>query len=124
MPPPSRLPEVLAALPGTIQALIKKTGMSKYSVNRYVNMLYADGKIHLGPYRRVGNWPVRYWVAGEGEDAPKPPASPGKTYSKRSRRKKSAMQAKDEAIRAEALARIAATIRRGDPLVNQLFGRV
>lgn len=120
---PSRAPEVLAAMPGTIVSLVKKTGMSEYSVNRYANMLHADGKCHVGAWRRSGSHPVRCWAAGPGEDAAKPSPSAGKTYSKRSRRKKKELLDRDAAVRAESMAIINATIRRGDPLVNQLFGR-
>lgn len=80
--------KVIAALPGTLAQIERKSGVSGTSARRWTSRLRKEGVIHIGGWRRSspgGKQPV--FVMGAGEDKPPPktltPAQIRKRFRKR-----------------------------------------
>jgi len=71
--PPSTL--FLAALPGDRKHIRAVTGLCEATVYRCQRLLRAEGKVHIGSYRKLKGRPDPTYVAGPGRDAKKPPLS-------------------------------------------------
>lgn len=65
--------------PMSAHALAKALPLSKRWVHAYLKHLHANGRIHITTWvrdiaERKGMYPRELWLAGEGVDAPRPPA--------------------------------------------------
>jgi hypothetical protein len=110
---------VLAALPATPRLIRRRTGLGEATVSRWLADLKAAEEAHVGDWRRTVGRFAAVWVAGAGEDAPKPdPLSQVARDRARRLRERDALRAE----LADRAARLAALVPRRDPMVAALFG--
>lgn len=87
MPTPSMEHVIFAALPGTIPEIMKRTGVGRACAYNWLKAFRAESKAHIKGWRRTTGQSSPYFVAGPGEDAPRPKRQTGAAYNKRHYRK-------------------------------------
>lgn len=117
---------IVAAMPGTQRQIIERTGLPQSSVSRLMGELREAGACHILRWRRAKlGPPMPVFIAGPGKD--RPCRIEPMTSAERSARymRKAERTGLIDLLRAKnAAAQRAKTMRkRGDPLVNALFGR-
>lgn len=117
---------ILAAMPGSQMQLVDRTGQSQGSMSRVVREMQAAGQCHIIRWRRAKAGPAYpVYAAGAGVDrpcriVPFTSAERDERYKKKLERRGLLGQLRAR----EAVNQRAVTLRkRGDPLVNALFGR-
>ncbi len=128
MPPPGYRKLIAASLPGTLSEIMAKSGMTEGTCKRWIRILREEGLSHITDWKRAtgtrgGFRPVH--APGAGTDAANPlqPLTSAETC-KRYRDKIKLDRDRNDRHKAKSLARQFARKagRRGDPLVNALFG--
>ncbi len=120
---------IARALPGTMAELSVKSGCAESTIRRWLHRMRAKDEAYISDWPYNVSGPTAYYSAGPGEDMPKPRAKTSGEYSKKWR-KKAKREKRYKAIRAsdneKQLAKLvtARTIKQGDPMVLQFFGRV
>ena len=118
--------EILAAMPATMVELIERTSASSCSMSRILRQLHGERRCHIGGWKKGGSGiPTPVYYAGDGTDhncglKRLTKAQANKRYKKNLIRR--GLYA--DYLQRNAAQQRAATLRkRGDPLVNALFGK-
>lgn len=118
--------ELLASMPGTQVELIARTGSTPGSMPRLIAELHEAGLCHISSWKKGGGRaPTAIYSAGVGKDrvcglTPLTKSQVNQRYKKRLAKR----GLLDEYRARQAEAQRAVTLRkRGDPLINALFGR-
>lgn len=116
---------ILAAMPGTQSQLVDRTGLSQGNISRISAELHAAGKCHIARWRRgVRGGPVPVFASGEGIDR----VCKVENYTRAEVCARYKKRLEKHGLMDQHRARLAANQRavtlrkRGDPLINALFG--
>lgn len=113
--------EVLAAMPGTVTAMMKVTGLGRACVYYWLAILHKEENAHIGARKRTPGQPATIWHAGPGVDAPPLPPMGCAEYNRRHRKRRAKEEKPFIEARAESLACAEKTIKRGDPYTSCLM---
>ena len=83
---PSHRDKVLAALPGTINQVAKRSGVSRSTVGKWLLILAAERLVYVSRWVSLRNGPVPFYrlrVRESSVDAPKPPPQTDADYQRR-----------------------------------------
>jgi hypothetical protein len=94
---------IIAALPGTLPQIIQKSGVSRPTAYLWIGRLRKAGKVFIKGWRRTAGQSTPYYVAGQGEDKPRPAAQTNAEYHRRHYAKhRGPIEREDRAIRKAA----------------------
>ncbi len=117
---------ILAAMPGTQSELVERTGLSVGNISRISAELHGAGKCHIIRWRRgVRGGPVAVLAAGAGVDRVCKVENYTRAEVSARYIKRLAKRGQLDQLRARNAAnqRSVTLRKRGDPLINALFGK-
>lgn len=131
---PSYKPLIIAALPGTSNEIIERTGLARTTVWRVTTAMYDAEEIHIGKMEYKFGQRIATYALGPGEDAECPereetPAQAARRERAHAKRLAAAADLLDDdklwdtsAARADALAWADRHRTTRDPMIEALFG--
>lgn len=113
---------VAAALPGTVEKLMKKTGLSRGTVFRWIGELHkTDKACHIKRWFRTTGRYKPYYVAGPGKDAPMPERRTCSEWNIAYRQRKRKAEEPFREARAAGIEAAEHTAQHGDPVIGDIM---